>query len=366
MADAYCHPSMIQNHVHAIETTVDLVRRQAFHTTSLAGKKRTSAHDPLAAAPTKQILPDVQSAFVPHFQPLPPSRLQASLITPAPLLNESKEGVQLSEYSQRRCLASTPGPSQNPLLSLRHQRYGLPQQLASNFESLGVHSIYPWQSSCLLGKGVLSGATNLIYTAPTGGGKSLVADVLLLTRIIENPSKKAILVLPYVALVQEKLKWFRNLVEGVPKDVSDLHDLDTRSNPKLQWKLPSSHIRVAGFFGGSKARASWADIDIAICTIEKVCVIPFHSLSSLTCFQANSLVNSAVEEGRIDELGIVVLDELHMIDEENRGYLMELMVTKLLVLQQNIQLVGMSATLSVVISVQPVVHGSLSSRIQNC
>lgn len=55
----------------------------------------------------------------------------------------------------------------------------------------------------------------------------------------------------------------------------------------------------------------------------------------------------AIEEGRIDELRIVVLDELHMIDDESRGYIMELMITKLLVLQQKIQLVGMSATLSV-------------------
>ena len=50
----------------------------------------------------------------------------------------------------------------------------------------------------------LLGEKNLVYTAPTGGGKSLVADVLMLKRVLE--SKKAILVLPYVALVQEKLK----------------------------------------------------------------------------------------------------------------------------------------------------------------
>lgn len=43
----------------------------------------------------------------------------------------------------------------------------------------------------------------------------------------------------------------------------------------------------------------------------------------------------------------MVLDELHMMDEESRGYIMELMITKLLVLQQDIQIVGMSATLSV-------------------
>jgi replicative superfamily II helicase len=42
-----------------------------------------------------------------------------------------------------------------------------------------------------------------------------------------------------------------------------------------------------------------------------------------------------------------VVDELHMIDEENRGYILELMMTKVLALQQNTQIVGMSATLSV-------------------
>lgn len=43
----------------------------------------------------------------------------------------------------------------------------------------------------------------------------------------------------------------------------------------------------------------------------------------------------------------MVLDELHMLDDEHRGYLLELMVTKLLLLQQDIQIIGMSATLSV-------------------
>jgi DNA polymerase theta len=43
----------------------------------------------------------------------------------------------------------------------------------------------------------------------------------------------------------------------------------------------------------------------------------------------------------------VVLDELHMIDDDYRGYLLELMATKLLCLSQPVQVVGMSATLTV-------------------
>ena len=67
----------------------------------------------------------------------------------------------------------------------------------------------------------------------------------------------------------------------------------------------------------------------------------------LTFEQANSLINRAIEECSTGDLGAVVLDELHMLDDEHRGYLMELTVTKLLLLKQNVQIIGMSATLSV-------------------
>jgi hypothetical protein len=97
-----------------------------------------------------------------------------------------------------------------------------------------------------------------------------VADILLLKRIIEDPTKKAIVVLPYVALVQEKSKWIRKIVEGVCKNVHAPSPEEPSNGLVAQWRTPKSAIRVAGFFGGSRARATWADIDVAVCTIEKV------------------------------------------------------------------------------------------------
>ncbi len=175
-----------------------------------------------------------------------------------------------SEYSQRKVLGLTPSITANPLLDLSHPAYGLPEQLTSNLHSLGVKSIYPWQSECLLRSGALTGEVNLVYTAPTGGGKSLVADILMLKKVFENPGKKALLVLPYVALVQEKLKWLRKAVEGISK-TTDSALLENQRPSVWRNHGEENAVKVVGIFGGSKMLTTWKDIDIAVCTIEKVC-----------------------------------------------------------------------------------------------
>lgn len=81
-------------------------------------------------------------------------------------------------------------------------------------------------------------------------------------------------------------------------------------------------------------------INVAICTIER----------------ANSIINRLMEEGNLSILGCVVIDELHMIGDASRGYLLELLLTKIRFIScrsslnnrnpdVSIQLIGMSATL---------------------
>lgn len=199
-------------------------------------------------------------------EPTEPPRLTASVIEYA---DGNAGSAEPSEYSQRRAFPSTPTSTVDPLLSLSHRAYGLPDKLVTNFASLGIKSIYPWQKHCLLGPKLLQGEKNLVYSAPTGGGKSLVADILMLRRVLESREAKAILVLPYVALVQEKVRWLRSVVDGISRE----RDLDQKK-PEGQklWaqRADSDSVRVVGFFGGSKVKASWADFDLAVCTIEKV------------------------------------------------------------------------------------------------
>lgn len=61
-------------------------------------------------------------------------------------------------------------------------------------------------------------------------------------------------------------------------------------------------------------------------------------------------MNTAIYDGEVGTIGVVVMDELHMINDEGRGYILELIATKLLCLEQSVQLIGMSATLNVSIS----------------
>lgn len=155
------------------ETSVQAAqgRQTTFSAASVAGQKRSWSNgdaepqrtDPASSKGTAQF----RRAISAHDTP---SRLSASRI-----INPERT-QRLSEYSQRRIIAATPTSSHDPELSLAHPVYDLPEQLVQNFASLGIKQIYPWQKSCLRGPGLLTGTKNLVYCAPTGGGKSLVAD----------------------------------------------------------------------------------------------------------------------------------------------------------------------------------------------
>lgn len=75
----------------------------------------------------------------------------------------------------------------------------------------------------------------------------------------------------------------------------------------------SSGIRVEGYMGGHTPSLGFQKVHIGVCTIEK----------------ANSLVNRFLEEKNLQKLGLIVVDELHLLGDSYRGYLLELLLTKL-------------------------------------
>ncbi|KAJ9555668.1 hypothetical protein OSB04_010282 [Centaurea solstitialis] len=162
----------------------------------------------------------------------------------------------------------------------------LPSELCNIYKRRGISKLYPWQVECLQVEGVLQ-RRNLVYCASTSAGKSFVAEILMLRRVLST-RKVALLVLPYVSICAEKAEHLEALLEPLGK-----------------------HVR--SYYGSQGGGTLPKDTSVAVCTIEK----------------ANSLLNRLLEEGRLQEVGIIVIDELHMVGDQHRGYLLELMLTKL-------------------------------------
>ncbi|XP_057271932.1 DNA polymerase theta [Pezoporus wallicus] len=217
------------------------------------------------------------------------------------------------------------GAGQHPQVNIPEEQadklllasWGLPRAVLKKYHSLGVVQMFEWQAECLMLGHVLEGK-NLVYSAPTSAGKTLVAELLILKRVLET-RKKALLILPFVSVAKEKKSYLQALFQDVD-------------------------VRVEGYMGSMSPAGRFSALDIAVCTIEK----------------ANGLINRLIEENKMDSLGVVVVDELHMLGDSHRGYLLELLLTKVRYVTEKvakrqvkmtspesggIQIIGMSATL---------------------
>ena len=194
---------------------------------------------------------------------------------------------------------------------------GLPIWVRKSYEGKGLKSLYPWQADCLAIAGVLSPndtgeLSNLIYSAPTSGGKTLVSEMVMIRRLFDpGPLKTriALFVLPYVSVVTEKDRYLSNM-----------------------FKRSDGAGRVVGFYGGSTMPLSIlteeGNTTLAVCTIEK----------------ANSIINYLLEAGAMQSLVCTVLDEVHLLGDGHRGFLLELIVAKIRMFSPSCQLIAMSAT----------------------
>jgi len=120
-------------------------------------------------------------------------------------------------------------------------RLDLPQAVVEAYRTRGIKSLYNWQAECLTTPGVMEGQ-NLVYCAPTSGGKTLVSEVLMLQRLFRL-RKRAIFVLPYVSVVSEKAAFLQSLCK-------------------------STGALIQAFYGGSPTSIK-DPFDIAVCTLEK-------------------------------------------------------------------------------------------------
>ena len=140
---------------------------------------------------------------------------------------------------------------------------------------------------------------NILVCTPTASGKTLIAEMLMLKRILEE-NGKAVYIVPLKALAMEKYKEFKKKYSMIDIALS-IGDLD--SNDK-----------------GLKNK------DIIIATSEKLDSLIRHKVSWL------------------EEIKVIVVDEIHLLNEVGRGPTLEILLT-ILKEKTDAQILGLSATI---------------------
>ncbi|CRK99220.1 CLUMA_CG012478, isoform A, partial [Clunio marinus] len=180
-------------------------------------------------------------------------------------------------------------------------------QKAFILQTKNIEKLYEWQEECL-GLRAIHDRSNLIYALPTSGGKTLVAEIAMIREVLLR-KRNVIFVLPYVSIVQEK--------------INDLMPFAVEFDFLLE-----EYCAGKGSIPPIKRRKKNT---IFISTIEK----------------SQILFDSLYENNRLNEVGMIVVDELHMLGDEKRGYHLEVLLSKAVFHKQpHIQIIAMSATIS--------------------
>ena len=181
------------------------------------------------------------------------------------------------------------------------KKYGLPEQIAEVLKKSNVAKLYPPQEDAIK-KGALEGK-NLVLSVPTASGKTLVSEFCMLKSVLKEGGK-CLYIVPLRALASEKYEEFKQKYEQLKIKVGiSTGDFDV-ADPRL------------------------ARYDILIATSEKV--------DSLLRHRAKWLA---------DLISVVVLDEIHLIDDPGRGPTLEILTARLRQVNPELQALALSATI---------------------
>jgi helicase len=170
---------------------------------------------------------------------------------------------------------------------------------------LRIVELFPPQEETIQA-GVLEGK-NIVLASPTASGKTLIAELCALKHVLEEGGK-VIYLSPLRALASEKFDDFRKY--------SSIRKPDGR------------RVSVGISTGDFDTADTWLErYDIIVTTNEK----------------ADSLLRHRAKW--MDNISLVIADEVHLLNEAERGPTLEIVLARLMQVNPNIQILALSATI---------------------
>jgi len=182
----------------------------------------------------------------------------------------------------------------------------IPEEAKKLLEESGITELFPPQVEAIRA-GALEGK-NLLLASPTASGKTLVAELCALKHILEREGK-VLYLSPLRALASEKYSEFKKYEALI--------------------KPNGRHIKVGISTGDYDSSDPWLGrFDIIVSTNEK----------------CDSLLRHRAPW--IDDISLVVADEIHLLNDLERGPTLEIVLARLRQLNPDVQMLALSATVS--------------------
>ncbi len=180
-----------------------------------------------------------------------------------------------------------------------HADIKLPDIIIKGLKDKGVVSFTPPQLEAL--RSGLLDCYNIVVSAPTASGKTLIGEIALINAVLRG--FKGIYTSPLKALAYEKFNEFR------------------------MWEKY-----------GIKIAISMGDYEV---TDEELARLENYDIIVSTYERLDSIMRR--KPVWLKKVGVLVIDELHMISDENRGHIVEMITIRAKMM--GIQIVGLSATI---------------------
>jgi len=188
---------------------------------------------------------------------------------------------------------------------LKIEELPIPEPVKQVLLNSGISELYPPQQEAVLA-GALDGK-NLVLASPTASGKTLIAELCALKHVLERDGK-VLYLSPLRALANEKCEEFKKYTTIKKRN--------------------GRQVSVGISTGDYDSSDPWTGkYDIIVTTNEK----------------ADSLLRHRARW--VTDVSLVVADEVHLLNEPERGPTLEVVLARLMQVNPDIQLVVLSATI---------------------